>query len=190
MKLGRLRFASETGEISHCTIFPLTATLMVGEETFGPAGKPPRGSKVDFSGLILAFHILLFAVALSLTEGVSVFVQVIARRRPDTVPHIAEIASLFDRVGAICWLLCAGTGTIMVYRSGIGWTASWIVGSLTAFLVLSFNGILGHSRWLHTLASLGVHSTPNPTARVKAAANIVSLVTIPTIVLLMVLKPA
>ena len=144
---------------------------------------------MQMTDLLLASHILLFGIALALTEGVSLFLQSVVRVSAADVTRLAGPAARLDRLGAGCWLLCAATGILLVVDLRLKFGQGWIVLSIALFIILAVNGILGHSRWLEALANSPDGKVSQRATRRKALANAVSMLIIPTLVFLMVAKP-
>ena len=140
---------------------------------------------------ITTLHIAFFAIGLSMSEGMSLYMQSLLRAGVPDTKLLAARAKYFDRIGAVAWLLCAGTGLFLTCRSGFDWTVKWISVSVGLFAVLALNGIFGHGRWLNrVMISNGDPGLLQRASRLKTVANLISFLVVSTILALMVIKPA
>ncbi len=62
---------------------------------------------------ITTLHIAFFAIGLSMSEGMSLYMQSLLRAGVPDTKLLAARAKYFDRIGAVAWLLCAGTGLFL-----------------------------------------------------------------------------
>lgn len=139
---------------------------------------------------IKALHIAFFALGLAMSEGVSLFVQSLLRAGLPDADLLAVRAKYFDRIGGAAWLLCAATGILLIDRLELNWSEKWLSISICLFAVLALNGVFGHARWLNHIAlSNGDRALLRRASRLKARANLISLLAISTILALMVVKP-
>ena len=141
------------------------------------------------TGFLLSLHILVFGLSLAFTAGVGILCARVARTgSPEAIRATFTAAQPLQIAGGIGWLVTAILGVAVASAFAIPLTATWLLWSYAAFVVLFLSGVGLHSPWMAKViaaASDGqrsedlqalLRSPVSPLASALSAASVIALI--------------